>query len=131
MTLVDPRFFSDEYMIYCLVKNLSREEIEIAFWLTTGITPEEISGQINKSPSTIRYHLTKIYKKLLVSGSKELVDYYYYVIGEEVRVALDHGFGFMGWLRQPLREQDIPQELDESIRRTIFKEVLKRDYPTS
>jgi DNA-binding CsgD family transcriptional regulator len=56
-----------------LVEPLTAREAEILRLLATGITVDEIAGQLFLSPNTVKTHLTHVYAKLGVRGRAEAV----------------------------------------------------------
>lgn len=59
-----------------VIGNLSDKEIEIARFLTKGLSTKEISEQINLSPSSISSYKSKIFEKLGVKNIIELTTYF-------------------------------------------------------
>ncbi|MCD8152214.1 MAG: LuxR C-terminal-related transcriptional regulator [Clostridiales bacterium] len=55
------------------VAGLTQQERKIVRLLCQGVSPDEISKRLVISPTTIRKHLSHIYKKLSVSGMQELL----------------------------------------------------------
>ncbi len=55
------------------VADLTPQERKIVRLLCQGVSPDEISKRLVISPTTIRKHLSHIYKKLSVSGIQELL----------------------------------------------------------
>lgn len=56
---------------------LSNKEIEVITLLSQGLTNKDMADKLCRCEKTVKFHLTKIYKKLGVKSRSQAIAWYY------------------------------------------------------